>query len=134
MCTYLGNIPLYWSRHHCLLELCSVDNQAQQNYLIGKSLAGQEKKKKLHQRAAFDFLSSIICQGLRPDFYIQLTLLNLSFAVRPKPFHTALSGGVMNGVEQVHYLVRGTLYFPFDPMLVKNQPQIFRGVESQDYR
>lgn len=45
MCTYLGNIPLYWSRYHCLLELCSVDNQALQNYLTGKSLAGQEKKK-----------------------------------------------------------------------------------------
>lgn len=133
MCTYLGNILLYWSRHRCLLDLRSVDNQAQQNYLIGKSLAGQEKKK-IHQRVAFDFLSLIICQGLRPDFYIQLTLLNFFFAVRPKPFHTVLSGGVMNGVEQVHYLVCGTLYFPFGPILVKNQPQIFRGAESQDYR
>lgn len=53
MCTYLGNIPLYWSRYHCLLELCSVDNQAQQNYLTGKSLAGQEKKKKNSPKSGF---------------------------------------------------------------------------------
>lgn len=75
-----------------------------------------------------------ICQGPRPDFYIQLTLLNFPFAVRPKPFHTTLSGGVVNGVEHIHYLVCSTLYLPFDPILVKNQPQIFRWAESQDYR
>lgn len=54
------------------------------------------------------------------------------FVVRPKPFHATLSGGVVNGVEQVHYLVCGTLYFPFDPTLVKNQQLIFRQVEYQD--
>lgn len=90
--------------------------------MIGQCLAEQEKElitsKKKKSLLLFSPLH--ICQGLRPDFCTQLTLLNFSFAGRPRPSLVTIRGGMISGVEQTQRLILVLCTSPLIPYGSKN--------------